>query len=776
MFQILRYFSITSIFVIGIVAMATLVLFEFYRDLTVTELIELEEGRNVALTQAFANSIWPRFASYVTSASTTDGDELRARPETAQIREAVVALMQGLPVVKIKIYNLDGLTVFSTDPSEIGVRHATNEGFFAAARAGQVMSDVTRRGKINAFDGELQNREILESYIPVRRGAGPVEAVFELYSDVTDLRQRIEQVQKNLLFGLIAAFSLIYGGLFLIVWRGNVILKRQNADLLRAREDIKEKNEELNHEIAERKQAQASILENERRIRRIVENVADGIATIDDHGIIESVNPAVERLFGYTAEELIGENVSILMSEPERGQHDGHIRNYTATGKGKILGIGPREVTGRRKDGSTIEIDLAVTEMALEDKHIFIGTMRDAAAHKQAEAILRAAKQEAERANYAKSRFFAVASHDLRQPLHAMSLFLPLLAKRVTTPKTQEIVDAIAESCDAMKGLLDALLDISKLDAGVIRPEVESVGTGTLIQKLETEFGPQAREKGLELRVVPVDLRVMTDPVLIGRILRNLLSNAVQHTPQGRVLFGARRRGRYLRFEVWDTGVGIADDHREEIFQEFYQIGSPERDRSRGLGLGLGLAVVHRLSVLLGHRVEVRSVPGKGSLFAVEVPMIQEPEDDETEVCSAAREPNSDMAGVLVVVIEDEAEVLTGTRMNLEDWGCRVIAADTVDAALAKIAESDRRPDAILMDYHLHGEEMGPMAIKRIHRFIGTPIPAIIVTGDTAPWRIREAAENGYALVHKPVRPEKLRALLQAELSGARQRARAEVV
>jgi CheY-like chemotaxis protein len=242
------------------------------------------------------------------------------------------------------------------------------------------------------------------------------------------------------------------------------------------------------------------------------------------------------------------------------------------------------------------------------------------------------------------------------------------------------------------------------------------------------------------------------------------------------VLFGARRRGAYLRFEVWDTGVGIADDHREEIFQEFYQIGSPERDRSRGQGLGLGLAVVHRLSVLLGHRVEVRSVPGKGSLFAVEVPMTQEPEDDEIEVYSAAREPNSDMAGAVVVVIEDEAEVLAGTRMNLEDWGCRVIAADTIDAALAKIAESDRQPDAILMDYHLHGEEIGTMAIERIRRFVGTPIPAIIVTGDTAPWRIREAAENGYALVHKPVRPEKLRALLQAGLSGARQRARAEVV
>ncbi len=636
MFQILRYFSITSFLVILVVALATIVLVAFYRQLTVTELVELGQSRNVAMTQAFANSIWPRFAPYLTSVVQTEGNDLRARPETAQIRGAVIALMHDLPVLKVKIYNLDGLTVFSTDEKEIGMVELSNEGFFAAARAGKVTSDVTHRGRINAFDGELQDRDVLESYLPLRQGDGPVEAVFELYSDVTGLLHRVDQVQRNLLVGLIVAFGLIYGGLFLIVRRGDTILKKQYADIVRGRESIKAKNEELNCEITERKQAEAALF---------------------------------------------------------------------------------------------------------------------------------LAKQDAERANCAKSKFFAAASHDLRQPLYAMSLFLPLLSKRVRARGSREIIEAIKGSCDAMGQLLDALLDLSKLDAGIVQPELKPVAAGALIKRLGTEFAPQAQDKGLELRVMPAELSVTTDPTLLSSILRNLLSNAFRYTLKGRVLFGARRRGSRLRFEVWDTGVGIAEDQIEDIFQEFYQVGNPERDRTQGLGLGL--AVVARLSTLLGHAVDVRSVPGKGSMFAIEVPMTQEEVGDAIEAHSAAGRVGESLSGVVVALIEDEAEVLTGTLMTLEDWGCRVIGAETIDAALAKIAESERRPDVILADYRLRGEETGIMAIEHIRRFVGKPIPALIITGDTDPGRLREAAEKGHALVHKPVRPDELYRLIAAELRGA---------
>ena len=636
MFQILRYFSITSFLVIAVVALATIVLVAFYRQLTVTELVELGQSRNVAMTQAFANSIWPSFAPYLTSLSKAEGNDLRARPETAQIRSAVIALMHDLPVLKVKIYNLDGLTVFSTDEKDIGIVKLTNEGFFAAARAGKVTSDVTQHGRINTFDGELQDRDVLESYVPLRQGDGPVEAVFELYSDVTGLLHRIDQVQRSLWAGLIVAFGLIYGGLFLIVRRGDTILKKQYADIVRGRESIKAKNDELNREITERKHAEAALF---------------------------------------------------------------------------------------------------------------------------------VAKQEAERANHSKSKFFAVASHDLRQPLYAMSLFLPLLSKRVTGRDNREIIEAIKDSCDSMGQLLDALLDLSKLDAGIVQPELQPVAAGALIKRLGTEFAPQAREKGLEPRVMPAELSVTTDPALLSRILRNLLSNAIRHTLKGRVLFGARRRGSHLRFEVWDTGVGIADDQIEDIFREFYQVSNPERDRTQGLGLGL--AVVARLSMLLGHAVDVRSVPGKGSMFAIEVPMTQKEVGDAIEAHSAAGQVDEGLSGVVVALIEDEAKVLTGTQMTLEDWGCRVIGAETIDAALAKIAENEQRPDVIIADFHLRGEETGIMAIERIRRFVGKPIPALIITGDTDSGRLREAAENGHTLVHKPVRSDQLQRLIAAELRGA---------
>ena len=776
MFQILRYFSITSFIVIAGVAVATIFLVFFYRQITIREIIELGESRNAALAQAFANSIWPQFATYVTTVADADGNQLRANPETTRIRQAALALMKGLPVTKVKIYNLDGLTVFSTDPSEIGVIKINAERVFTAVRAGRIVSAVTHRGEINTFDGELQDRDVLESYLPVRRGNGPVEAVFELYSDITALLQRIDQVQKDLLVGLVAAFGLIYGGLFLIVRRGDMILKRQYADIFRGQKIIQAKNQELNREIVERKQAQAAILENEQRVRSIMENVADGLVTIDERGIIDSVNPATERLFGYAAEELIGENISILMPKPLRDQHDGFIQAYLASGKSNILGICPREVTGRCKDGSTIEIELSVSKVLLGGTQVFIGAMRDATARKREQTILHAAKQEAERANLAKSKFFAVASHDIRQPLHAMSLFLPLLSKRVTDRKSREIVDAIRESCDAMSGLLDALLDISKLDAGIVSPVIGSTATGHLMRSLGTEFAPQAQEKRLEFRVMAVDLWVSTDPALLSRILRNLLSNAIQNTPRGRVLFGARRRGTCLRFEVWDTGVGIAADQSDEIFQEFYQVGNRERDRAKGMGLGLGLAVVARLSMLLGHHIEVKSAPGKGSMFAVEVPMIRPESRNEVKASPAAGQVNENLAGKLVVLIEDEAAVLRGTRMTLMDGGCQVLAAESCAAALAEIASLDRWPDAILADYRLRGEETGIVAVERIRRVLGAPIPAVIITGDTDPRRISEAAAGGYALAHKPVSPETLYRFLEAAIRGERDPLKAATV
>jgi CheY-like chemotaxis protein len=312
-----------------------------------------------------------------------------------------------------------------------------------------------------------------------------------------------------------------------------------------------------------------------------------------------------------------------------------------------------------------------------------------------------------------------------------------------------------------MGELLSALLDISKLDAGVVVPRITTVETRALFQKLEQEFALQAQDKGIELHVVPVDRIISTDPSLLERILRNLLSNALRHTPQGRILLGARRRGTRLRLEVWDNGIGIEPHQREKIFQEFYQVGNPERDRHQGLGLGL--AIVDRLSRLLGHQVEVRSTPGAGSVFSIEVPML-EAEVQPTPPQPLAEVQPGDLSGKLVVLIDDDAQVLQGTEMMLKAWGCQVVSAETIGAVLTKIDSAPQPPDLILADFRLRGEETGLMAIELINQFTARLTPAIIITGDTDPQRIREASQSGYALLHKPVRVDKLRHLIEAQL------------
>jgi CheY-like chemotaxis protein len=346
-----------------------------------------------------------------------------------------------------------------------------------------------------------------------------------------------------------------------------------------------------------------------------------------------------------------------------------------------------------------------------------------------------------------------------------MALYLPLLSKRLTDPKCEEIVDAIKGSCDSMGGLLNALLDISKLDAGVVEPKVVSVATLPLFRSLEREFALQAEEKGIALRVIPVERTISTDPTLIERILRNLLANAVRHTARGRVLLGARRHGLKLRFEIWDSGIGIEESQLDGIFQEFYQVGNPERDRHQGLGLGL--AIVERLARLLDHRLAVRSKPGKGSVFSVEVPLISaEPYASKSD--STSVQCRLDLNGKLVVLIDDDGQVLKASTKTLEEWDCDVISAETIGAALTKIEQHGRRPDLILADFRLRGEETGLMAVDLINQFVGRKVPAVIITGDTDPRRIREATQGGYPLLHKPVQAEKLRAVVESELNTDR--------
>jgi len=368
-----------------------------------------------------------------------------------------------------------------------------------------------------------------------------------------------------------------------------------------------------------------------------------------------------------------------------------------------------------------------------------------------------------ELANTYRSRFFAAASHDLRQPLHALNLFVGQLQTEIDAGERKRLVARIEAGVQAMNELFNALLDVSRLDAGVLEANLTEFPVAQLLSRVETTFAETAREKGLRLEVVPSSTWVRSDFILLERILFNLVSNAVRYTKLGGVVVGARRRGERLWLEVWDSGPGIPADQRREIFAEFYQFAPPEQER-RG-GLGLGLAIVERLGRLLNHPVELASRPGKGSRFAVSVPLV--PGRAAVEVRPMPPVIADPIRGKLIVVIDDDALVLDGMCGTLRSWGCRVVTADSDSTALARIAELGQAPDAVISDYRLAGGKTGIQAVECLRAALGRAIPALLVSGDTAPERLREASARGYHLLHKPVPPMALRALLTRQLAAS---------
>jgi len=351
---------------------------------------------------------------------------------------------------------------------------------------------------------------------------------------------------------------------------------------------------------------------------------------------------------------------------------------------------------------------------------------------------------------------------------------------RVREAETQPLIKQIEDSIQSIDGMLSALLDISKLDAGVIRPNVGPVAVAELFKRLETEYQSHGinlfgtlrerrrfqrqdtgryalnRETGNTLRIRSSQAVVQSDPAMLERILRNLISNALRYTRNGRVLAGARRRGDRLRIEVYDTGPGIPEDQLDNIFLEFHRLGDPGRDRHQGLGLGL--AIVNRLVALLGHEIEVRSRLEHGSRFSITVPLYR----DATRYTRAAPSalPAMTLRGHRVLVLDDDKAVLAAMDGLLERWGCTVIKAGSLDEARGQIAADLPPPELLIVDYRLEDGFSGPEAVAILQKDLRRYVPALVITGDTAPDRLREAEASGYPLLHKPVQPAKLRSTL----------------
>jgi signal transduction histidine kinase/ActR/RegA family two-component response regulator len=402
---------------------------------------------------------------------------------------------------------------------------------------------------------------------------------------------------------------------------------------------------------------------------------------------------------------------------------------------------------GGRVVVESIELRFANEEL-LAEKEELIRLLR--AEYEKAQA----ARAKAEEASRSKSQFLASASHDLRQPLHALSLLTALLREASVDSHVREVGRHIDQSVQSLERLFGALLDLSKLDAGVVKIDLHELDLAELVEHLSDEYRSKAQEKSLAYEVSCPRLWLRTDPMQLERILRNLLENAIRFTDAGRVTLSAQRSGNDAVISVRDTGSGIPEVEHSRVFEEFYQLQNPGRDRSKGLGLGL--SIVKRLVELLGYRVQLQSAPGRGSTFTVTLPgaVSEGPSVARAEPPAAA----ADVAGLRVLVIEDDAEARRALELTLQGWRCTPVVAASLDDALARLSEG-QEIDVILSDLRLAGGASGIEAVKALRRNLG-PVPAALVTGDTGEERLLELRASGLPVLHKPVKAEALRALL----------------
>jgi signal transduction histidine kinase len=374
---------------------------------------------------------------------------------------------------------------------------------------------------------------------------------------------------------------------------------------------------------------------------------------------------------------------------------------------------------------------------------------------REQKSLAEAARHRAEQANLAKSQFLAAASHDLRQPLHALGLFSASLQALRLDSEGREIVARIHDNIGALESLFNALLDVSRLDAGVVRPRPESVDIEALFCRLGHYFEGPAKEKSLSLRFASQGRRALTDPILLERILSNLIANAIRYTEHGGLLVGCRRHGDgRIRIEIWDTGIGIARADRTRIFEEFVQLGNPERDRRKGLGLGL--AIAQRTAALLGTEIALESLPGRGSVFRFELPSTDAP------IAAPAEPPAAGLdmiEGLRILLIDDEQSIRDAVARLLGQWGAEIDVAADLDEALAHIAEG-RRYQIALVDFRLRDGRTGIEAVEAIARAQHPPPAACLITGDMDTALLAEARRRDLPLLHKPVRPAQLRAVL----------------
>jgi two-component system, sensor histidine kinase len=525
--------------------------------------------------------------------------------------------------------------------------------------------------------------------------------------------------------------------------------------------------------------------------RGVLDAAPDAMVVIDEGGVIRFANRQVSTLFGYSHEEVVGLAVEQLMPERFRGRHIAHRRDYAAAPRPRAMGEG-FTLFGRRLDGSEFPVEISLSSIGTAEQLLVAAAIRDVSDRKRVEQELQVARenserardaadqqreiadharqladearQSADRANQAKSRFLATASHDLRQPLQTLALLNGILRRVVHEPSALEALAQQEQAIGAMTRLLGALLDISKLESGAIKPELTDFRVGTLCEGLRREFASIATAKGLELQVSSCEESVHSDPSLLEQIMKNLLSNAIKYTPPGgRVLVRGRRENGSLRLDVVDTGIGIATDQIAYIYDEFYQVGVPTNSSREGYGLGL--SIVQRLVKLLKLRLEVSSEVGTGSVFSLLLPVGQQERPTPRPQAAAGSARDAPEGRPRVLLVEDDAGVRDATRMLLAVEGYRVTAVSSRSEAL-RSAREEGIPDLLITDYHLGEGELGTQVIAAVRESAEADVKAVLVTGDTSALIKEMSGDPNLRIASKPINAEELLSILASLLSA----------
>jgi two-component system CheB/CheR fusion protein len=508
-------------------------------------------------------------------------------------------------------------------------------------------------------------------------------------------------------------------------------------------------------DITERRRGQEGL----RQLATVMRDSNDAITVQGFDGKILAWNRGAERMYGWSEKEALALNAFDVIPTEKHAEAVDYLKRLQNGETVKSF-----ETQRLTKDGRTLDVWLTATALPNEKNqpNAMATTERDISEYKHNQATLIAVKEAAEQANTAKSRFLAAASHDLRQPLQTIETLQAILAQKVADPALQKVIRDLGHTLHSMGSMLNVLLDINQLEVGTVSPRLRSVPIQQILTLLATDFQHLAQQKDLQLRIRACTAFIYSDPDLLQQILRNLVANAIKYTEKVKVLVGCRRRGDTLRIEVRDTGAGIPKDHFRDIFEEFYQLTNPARDRRRGLGLGL--AIVQRLSYLLKHPVNVQSTPGQGSLFMVTVPLSSETSQPGVEKIPQPSS-KSDTGPISILFIEDDVALLRAAELFLKLQDFLITPAATSFDALRAIEEDQLRPDLVISDYRLPCGDTGVEVVQRIRHMLGYPLPAIIMTGDTTGGWAEQARQHGYHILQKPVPSDLLMQTIQEQLA-----------